>query len=140
MRTRQNLLSDKKLFPHVKITKPNRSPSVTGWASKQFTGPGLSRSSRYQARCAPAHTQAIAQLASIKRGSYLHARNATPSVHQTHAISQRVSRRLSLHTQLQGAQVAAKLILLARRHHGGHSRAEDDFAGLDDDDDEDFLS
>ena len=42
-------------LPHMKTTKPNRSLSVTGWASNQFTKPRPSRSSRYRARFALAY-------------------------------------------------------------------------------------
>ena len=105
MRTRQNLLSEKKLLPHAKTTKPNRSPSVTGWASNQFTRPGRSRSSRYRVRCAPAypgyraalslngrpqHHAQIAHTCAARQhqARILHPRNATPSGRPAHAISQ----------------------------------------------------
>ena len=105
------------------------------------SGPKLSNCSRYRARCAPAYPgyhAALnlqpgrntmrrlcmrAQLGGIKRESHLHARHATPSSRPAHAVSLRVGRRLGLHTQLQGAQVACQLVLLARRDHGRHSRA-----------------
>lgn len=101
-------------LPHMKTTKPNRSPSVTGWASNQFTKPRPSRSSRYRARFAPAypgyrdalnhqvrawpasparhamHGSCMrAQLGSIRRGLHSHTRHATPSAPRAHAISQR---------------------------------------------------
>lgn len=109
-------------LPHMKTTKPNRSPSVTGWALNESTKPRLSRSSQYRARCAPAYPGYRNALSHQADQACIPGTPRQARITPMRSACD-VGRRLCLDTQLQGAQVACQLVLLTRRDHGGNSRA-----------------